>query len=310
MNNMDLQRKPYEQRSPRRFGHRLSLRSSLRGSSVASTTSSQSSQSTEGGGKIKLSFNSTSMLSRCQSLDLRRPSGKDRQVKVDSSKSLRRSTRRSLPTIHDPHAISTRTRSKASSNKNEEWDLLCSKPPALSLEQKLKITAPGSSPPKSSLKVASRALTSKSMHVGFDDAPFGVVFHDAARGSLEEKWHAESEVEQFCRNAAIRARIIDRTMKYAASVERTFNSSTGLTAPQVLKEYLSNPEDVIGIEHLLSCQQSVRENLKAHHKNALLEGQCRRVGCDQETLASRLGHSSAIAARMARERAAYITHLD
>lgn len=127
-----------------------------------------------------------------------------------------------------------------------------------------------------------------------------------------EKWFKRSDDEQFLQDAIVNAKKIDRAMHYAASIEDTYRSSTGLTSPQTLKEYLSCPEEIIGIEHLLTNQRRVRENLKQRHYSALLEEQHRQKqeGYNPDKLAQMMICSSDMSAHMARERAAYITLLD
>ena len=131
------------------------------------------------------------------------------------------------------------------------------------------------------------------------------------------KWYSASEYDRFKDDATARAAIIERTMKYASSNDNTYNSSTGLTAPHVLKEYLSSAEEIIGIEHLLPSQHYARENLKKHHKIALVNELClmRQISCDDPLLlavrlSDRLRKSSDISVYMARTRATYITLLD
>lgn len=137
-------------------------------------------------------------------------------------------------------------------------------------------------------------------------------------------WHSSIDNEQFSKAAASRAKTIDRVMKYAASNERTYNSSIGLTSPSVLKEYLSHPEEVIGIEHLLTAQRDARDSLRNHHKKALFEEQARlrgRLHLDHQEevegscsvsslLAEKLKNTSTISAHMAQERATYINLLE
>jgi len=118
---------------------------------------------------------------------------------------------------------------------------------------------------------------------------------------IADKWYSPSENDTFLLNAIERAKTIERVMMYAKSNEKSYNSSTGLTSPQALSEYLSNPEEVIGIEHLLSAQKHARECLKLHHKNALLDELPRVNGATSTT--------SAIATHMAIERATFINLL-
>jgi len=118
---------------------------------------------------------------------------------------------------------------------------------------------------------------------------------------IADKWYSPSENDTFLLSAIERAKTIERVMMYAKSNEKSYNSSTGLTSPQTLSEYLSNPEEVIGIEHLLSAQKHARECLKLHHKNALLDELPRVNGATSTT--------SAIATHMAIERATFINLL-
>ena len=115
-------------------------------------------------------------------------------------------------------------------------------------------------------------------------------------------------------NAAIdRSRVVERTMKYSSLNESTYNSSTGLPSPQVLKEYLSHPEEIIGIEHMLSCQKCDRNSLKRSCTKILLDEtrRQRQEGIvDPHLLAEKLMITSNISAHMAQQRAAYITLLD
>mmetsp|Transcript_15479 Transcript_15479/g.32733 ORF Transcript_15479/g.32733 Transcript_15479/m.32733 type:complete len:98 (+) Transcript_15479:571-864(+) len=97
-------------------------------------------------------------------------------------------------------------------------------------------------------------------------------------------------------------------MKYVAGTERTYKPSTGLTSPQVLKEYLSDPEEIIGIEHLLRGQKKARENLKAQAMKAL--EQIKHDKKDWQLLADTLKRTSSISANMAHDRAKYITLLE
>ena len=140
---------------------------------------------------------------------------------------------------------------------------------------------------------------------------------DGPPDDMNMKWYSASDNDQFLNDSKDRAATVDRKMKYASSNKRSYNSVTGLTAPSVLKEYLSNPEDIIGIEHLLSGQKSAREGLKRHHKGALVKElrRQRQEGCTDpllltEMLKERLRNTSNIASHMAQERATYITLLD
>ena len=130
-------------------------------------------------------------------------------------------------------------------------------------------------------------------------------------------WHQAEDDHRFLLDAISRSETVNRMMAYAAGNESSFNRTTGLTSPQVLKEYLSNPEEVIGIEHMLAGQKNDRESLKRHHRNALVEEMRRqrqeggRGGCvDADALARCLRTTSEISAHMAQQRAVYINLLD
>lgn len=130
---------------------------------------------------------------------------------------------------------------------------------------------------------------------------------------MDTLWYKASDHDRFLNDASIRASLTDRTMKHAArNGERTYNSSTGLTAPRVLNEYLANPEEIIGVEHLLTAQKTARENLRCHHTKALLREQHhqKQEGYDLQLLAKRLRSTSAISSHMAQERASYISRMD
>ena len=71
-------------------------------------------------------------------------------------------------------------------------------------------------------------------------------------------------------------------------------------AHRVLEEYLSCPEEIVGVEHLLSAQRTVRESLKVYHARALMfiEGsvssetrwmQSVFAGCEDEELLVHIG---------------------
>jgi len=203
-----------------------------------------------------------------------------------------------------------------SSDENEEWDC-CPNPRNVSMN----VFSHGRirPPPKPSLKSAINErpsdLKRSARRVIFSQTQKEIYidcFYD-----INIKWYSASECDRFKDDATARAAIIERTMKYASSHDNTYNSSTGLTAPHVLKEYLSSTEEIIGIEHLLSSQHNARENLKKHHKIALVNELClmRQISCDDplllaERLSDRLRKSSDISVHMARTRAEYITLLD
>jgi hypothetical protein len=155
--------------------------------------------------------------------------------------------------------------------------------------------------------------TEDKRQVTFADSP-EVIYHDTCHSPPHEiKWYLASECDQFLNAAIERSRIIEHTMNYASLNESTYNSSTGLTSPQVLKEYLSSPEEIIGIEHMLLCQKSARKSLKRSCTKILLE-ETQRQGqeghVDPHLLAERLMIIADISAYMAQQRAAYITLLD
>jgi hypothetical protein len=143
------------------------------------------------------------------------------------------------------------------------------------------------------------------------------ILHDGPPDDMNIKWYSALDNDQFSNDSKARAATVDRMMNYASLNEISYNSSTGLTAPSVLKDYLSNPEEIIGIEHLLSGQKNARESLKQHHKSALVKElrRLRQEGCTDplllaEMLSVRLRNTSNIASYMAQERAVYITLLD
>lgn len=254
--------------------------------SYLSAASSQSSRSGDGGGKLKHHF---SVLSRSLSLDLRRPGtgshGRDYSGKYS------RVDRGSLPTIQDQG-----TRNKTvPSKKNEEWEFDCFAKPNLSLRHTLSLRPKTILDP--SINVA-RQTRRVRQHATFAES-VTIIGHETQELGFN-KWYTESEVELFSKDANSRAMAIDRTMKYVAKFEVV---TMGLTAPQVLGEYLATPADVVGVEQLLSVQKIVRQSLQVGHIKALLEEQQRNK--DPEILAFRLRNSSTIAAKMAQERAEY-----
>jgi len=130
-------------------------------------------------------------------------------------------------------------------------------------------------------------------------------------------WYQAEDDHRFLLDAISRSETVNRMMAYAAGNESSFNRTTGLTSPHVLKEYLLNPEAVIGIEHMLAGQKNDRESLRRHHRNALVEEMRRqrqdggRGGCvDADALAQCLRTTSEISAHMAQQRAVYINLLD
>ena len=87
----------------------------------------------------------------------------------------------------------------------------------------------------------------------------------------------------FLENSLSMSRVVRRVMEYAATVDTSYKSSTGLVSATALSEYLSSPQEVIGIENHLAGQQSARDSLKSHHKCACLEEQ-RHLDLDGRTL--------------------------
>jgi hypothetical protein len=126
-------------------------------------------------------------------------------------------------------------------------------------------------------------------------------------------WYRAEDCRRFMRDAVERSEIINRAMAYAARNESTFNRGTGLTSPRVLGEYLSSPEEIVGIEQMITGQRAGRENLRLHHRLALVgevSRQRREGRYDPDLLAERLGNESIISAHMAQQRAMYIILID
>eukprot|EP00571_Detonula_confervacea_P015492 CAMPEP_0172309060 /NCGR_PEP_ID=MMETSP1058-20130122/9466_1 /TAXON_ID=83371 /ORGANISM="Detonula confervacea, Strain CCMP 353" /LENGTH=211 /DNA_ID=CAMNT_0013021613 /DNA_START=399 /DNA_END=1034 /DNA_ORIENTATION=+ len=191
----------------------------------------------------------------------------------------------------------------ASNKKNEEWKSITQDPCKMI----------GNGPQiKSSIRYESRTHQKKKRHLSFSETQGFIVHPTSPSDDMNIAWYKESDHEQFLNNATARASIIDRMMGYAILNESTYNSSTGLTSPEVLKEYLSSPEEIIGIEHLLTVQKTARKNLRNHHTKALLEEQRRQrqEGHDPLFLAERLRSWSTISAYLAKERALYIVLMD
>ena len=141
-------------------------------------------------------------------------------------------------------------------------------------------------------------------------------------GSADGAWYSKEDNEQFQNDANSCAQSINRAMEYAASTsyESTYNSSTGLTSPQVLQRYLLTPQEVIGIEHLLTAQKNVRECLKSNHRKAILDERqshrhhLRRSTAEDSSSSSKSATNtthlySDISTHMAIERAAYSSSL-
>ena len=125
----------------------------------------------------------------------------------------------------------------------------------------------------------------------------------------ESVWYTSSKCNTFLENSLSMSHAVRRVMKYAATVDTSYTSSTGLVSAAALSEYLSSPQEVIGIENHLAGQQSARDSLKSHHKCACLEEQ-RHLDLDgrtlyQDILAARLADYSNISTYMAKERSRY-----
>ena len=126
---------------------------------------------------------------------------------------------------------------------------------------------------------------------------------------IESVWYTSPTCNMFLENSLSMSRVVRRVMKYAATVDTSYKSSTGLVSAAALPEYLSSPQEVIGIENHLAGQQSARDSLKSHHKCACLEEQ-RHLDLDgrplyRDILAVRLADYSNISAYMAKERSSY-----
>ena len=136
---------------------------------------------------------------------------------------------------------------------------------------------------------------------------------DVDDANVATSWYLAEDCRRFMRDAVGRSETINRAMAYAARNESTFHRGTGLTSPRVLGEYLSSPEEVIGVERMMTGQRADRENLRMRHKLAFVEeiSRQRREGrYDPDMLAERLRNESSISAHMARERATYIILID
>ena len=197
---------------------------------------------------------------------------------------------------------SSRRPSSSSSRRNEEWSVLEDMP----------------SHPEKNDEAAVAVVVEEKGRVRF--APKDETRSTIAPvndGDASARWYQAEDVRRFLLDAESRSGTANRMMAYAARVESTFNRSTGLTSPRVLGEYLSNPEEVIGIEHMLAGQKNDRECMRRHHRNALV-GEMRRQRqeggrggrVDVDALAERLRMTSEISAYMAQQRAVYINLLD
>lgn len=125
--------------------------------------------------------------------------------------------------------------------------------------------------------------------------------------------HQRSDYARFLKDNVSCARTVRLLMKYASACESSYNSSIGLPSPAALTDYLSYPQEVAGIEHLLDGQGPARASLRRHHARRMAEEQERQRGegrDDPTALAERLADGSKIAGHMARGRAAYVALLD
>ena len=193
-----------------------------------------------------------------------------------------------------------------SSNKNEEWDASSSM-----TRDSCKMLRSCDHQPKPSVKCTSRTRTTKRNNVSFAETQ-ARIFYDISASDNVNLWYERLDHEQFLNDALVCAGNTRRVMKYAAMNENTYKSSIGLTSPQVLKEYLSCPQDIVGIEHLLTGQCTARSSLRRCYRKDLLEEQCSQKNGrrDPHLLAQRLRNNSRISSHMAQERAAYSALLD
>jgi len=256
----------------------------------------------------------------------------DRNNNVSGSRYFLRSNHASGPSMQDSYCIG-----QESSKRNEQWD--CSRTvtrisslklgssrnmktmplverdagknkdcresiaPSPKLQSAMKKSTPQVK------KSTPQGPTKSNKHVMFGKTS-ALVKDTRASINQDTKWYMASDDKQFSKDATIDARKINRAMNYVASTgESTYNSSTGLTTPEALKDYLSSPEEIIGIEHMLIGQKFPRENLKSHQIGVLLEEQ-KQGKRDWQVLAEKLRSVSEISAYMAHKRAQYISLLD
>ena len=126
--------------------------------------------------------------------------------------------------------------SSSSSRKNEEWAVPAVMP----------------SHPEKNDEAAVAVVLKKEGRVRFapkDETRATIAPDD---GDASARWYQAEDGRVFLLDAESRSETANRMMAYAARNESTFNRSTGLTSPRVLGEYLSNPEEVIRIEHMLA----------------------------------------------------------
>jgi len=249
----------------------------------------------------------------------------DRNNNVSGSRYFLRSNHASGPSMQDSYCIG-----QESSKRNEQWD--CSRTVTRISSLKLgssrnmktmpligrnarinkdfrESIAPSPKLHSAMKKSTPQGPTKSNKHVMFGKTS-ALVKDTRASINQDTKWYMASDDKQFSNDATIHARKINRAMNYVASSgESTYNSSTGLTTPQALKDYLSSPEEIIGIEHMLIGQKFPRENLKSHQIGVLLEEQ-KQGKRDWQVLAEKLRSVSEISAHMAHKRAQYISLLD
>ena len=104
-----------------------------------------------------------------------------------------------------------------------------------------------------------------------------------------------------------RARAIRKYIKTSMIQDPSYNDLTGLPSPQVLIKYFMEPEDIIGIEHLLCGKGIARasQKLKESHTKVLLNEQQMGKSIDLNELSVKMGKYSSISARLAVCRASY-----
>lgn len=242
---------------------------------------------------------------------LDRKSSKGSGSRTGSRGSLRGKRRGSMPTIRHRRSIM--------SMQNESWDTSNIAPlqrQRYTLEDRISVLSPIAVFPKPMSLNYSHQSTKKVRAVSFSKSQ-DVIIPRSLRESESDldataTWCSKSENDTFLLNAIERSERIDRIMQYAKSTgEASYNSSIGLVSPQVLHEYISVPEEIIGIEYYLLPQKKARDNLKRHHVNILLGVQAQAGGpmMVDSVLADRLHESSTISTHMAIERANYINKL-
>lgn len=129
----------------------------------------------------------------------------------------------------------------------------------------------------------------------------------------DREWYNSAELDQFSKDAKDSADVIRRVMAYAAPIDDTYSRTLGLSSPSVLKDYLMNPQEVVGVEHLLSGQSVSRSRLTLTYKMCLFAEQARQRDegfIDVDKLAKMLQNTSVLLSDMAKERADYVAELD